>query len=94
MLAIDATYLSYKVFPGLEISADLLVGSKGSRVVGALRILIAEDHEVARQGIRSLLESHPGWEVCAEAKDGREAVETATRFKPDILLLVHQPCPT
>jgi DNA-binding NarL/FixJ family response regulator len=55
--------------------------------LGALRILIAEDHEVARQGIRSLLESHPGWEVCAEAKDGREAVEAAGKLKPDVLLL-------
>src|SRR5258708_10695676 len=51
------------------------------------RILIADDHEVARQGIRALLESHPGWEVCAEAKDGREAVELATNSKPDIVLL-------
>jgi DNA-binding NarL/FixJ family response regulator len=55
--------------------------------VGALRILVADDHEVARQGIRSLLESHAGWEVCAEAKDGREAVESATKFRPDVLLL-------
>src|SRR5579864_1631471 len=52
-----------------------------------LRILIADDHEVARHGIRSLLESHPGWEVCAEAKDGREAVEYANRLKPDLILL-------
>src|SRR5256714_15044748 len=52
-----------------------------------LRILIADDHEVARQGIRALLESHPGWEVCAEAKDGREAVELANNSKPDIALL-------
>jgi DNA-binding NarL/FixJ family response regulator len=56
-------------------------------LLGALRILIADDHEVARQGIRSLLESHPGWEVCAEARDGREAVECASKLKPDILLL-------
>jgi DNA-binding NarL/FixJ family response regulator len=55
--------------------------------MSGLRILIADDHEVARQGIRSLLESHPGWEVCAEAKDGREAVELATNSKPDIVLL-------
>jgi len=55
--------------------------------LGALRILVADDHEVARQGIRALLESHAGWEVCAEAKDGREAVEGAGRFKPDVLLL-------
>ena len=52
-----------------------------------LRILIADDHEVARRGIRSLLESHPGWEVCGEARDGREAVELATKIKPDLILL-------
>ena len=52
-----------------------------------LRILIADDHEVARSGIRSLLESHAGWEVCAEAKDGRDAVELAASTKPDVVLL-------
>ncbi|MFZ0420198.1 MAG: response regulator transcription factor [Candidatus Sulfotelmatobacter sp.] len=52
-----------------------------------LRILIADDHEVARKGIRSLLEDHPGWQVCAEAKDGREAVDLANRLDPDVLLL-------
>ncbi|HKV76773.1 MAG TPA: response regulator transcription factor [Candidatus Sulfotelmatobacter sp.] len=52
-----------------------------------LRILIADDHEVARRGIRSLLESHPAWEVCAEAKDGRDAVELATSMNPDLVLL-------
>jgi DNA-binding NarL/FixJ family response regulator len=52
-----------------------------------LRILIADDHEVARKGIRALLEEHAGWEVCGEARDGREAVECAARLKPDVLLL-------
>jgi len=52
-----------------------------------LQILIADDHEVARRGIREVLESHPGWEVCAEAKDGREAVEYAANLKPDVILL-------
>lgn len=52
-----------------------------------LRILIADDHEVARQGIRALLEAHPGWEVCAEAKDGREAVELAVTVNPALVLL-------
>ena len=52
-----------------------------------LRILIADDHELARNGIRALLESHPGWEVCGEAKDGRETVELATSLRPDIVLL-------
>lgn len=52
-----------------------------------LRILVADDHEVARRGIRALLESHPGWQVCAEAKDGRDAVEQAMSTKPDLILL-------
>lgn len=52
-----------------------------------VRILIADDHEVARRGIRALLESHPGWEVCGEASDGRETVELAARMKPDLILL-------
>lgn len=52
-----------------------------------LQILIADDHEVARRGIRALLENHPGWEVCAEAKDGREAVDLASKVKPNVTLL-------
>lgn len=52
-----------------------------------LRILIADDHEVARRGIRALLESHAGWEVCAEARDGRDAVELALNTKPNVVLL-------
>jgi DNA-binding NarL/FixJ family response regulator len=55
--------------------------------VRVLRILIADDHEVARKGIRSVLEDRPGWQVCGEAKDGREAVELANELKPDVLLL-------
>jgi DNA-binding NarL/FixJ family response regulator len=55
--------------------------------VSSLRILIADDHEVARRGIRALLESHPGWEVCGDAADGREAVSAAARLKPDLVLL-------
>ena len=52
-----------------------------------LRILIADDHEVARSGIRAVLEGHPGWEVCGEAKDGREAVDLANKLKPNIVLM-------
>ncbi len=55
--------------------------------MSAFRILIADDHEVARKGIRSLLEDHAGWEICGEARDGREAVEYAGKLKPDVLLL-------
>src|ERR1700731_4648478 len=52
-----------------------------------LRILIADDHEVARGGIRALIEGHPGWQVCGEARDGREAVDLARKSMPDIVLL-------
>jgi DNA-binding NarL/FixJ family response regulator len=55
--------------------------------VPALRILVADDHEVVRHGVRSLLEGHPGWEVCAEAGDGREAVEKAVHLKADVVIL-------
>ncbi len=53
----------------------------------ALRILIADDHAVVRAGLRTLLEACRGWEVCAEAGDGREAVEKAREQKPDIAIL-------
>jgi len=52
-----------------------------------LRILIADDHEVVRRGLAALLQTHEGWEVCGEAKDGREAVEMAGRLKPDVVIL-------
>src|ERR1700726_3393875 len=53
----------------------------------ALRILIADDHDLMRRGVRTLLESHPGWEVCGEAKTGREAVQMAEELRPDIIIL-------
>lgn len=52
-----------------------------------LRILIADDHAVVRAGLRTLLESRNGWEVCAEAADGRDAVEKAAKLKPDVAVL-------
>jgi DNA-binding NarL/FixJ family response regulator len=52
-----------------------------------LRILVADDHEIVRRGLVSLLKSHAGWEVCGEAQDGREAVEKAKEFRPDIVIL-------
>jgi DNA-binding NarL/FixJ family response regulator len=53
----------------------------------ALRLLIADDHEIVRKGLRSLLEAQPGWQVTAEACDGREAVEKAKSMKPDVTVL-------
>jgi DNA-binding NarL/FixJ family response regulator len=52
-----------------------------------LRILVADDHEIVRRGLVSLLKAHPGWEVCAEAQDGRQAVEKAKELKPDVVIL-------
>lgn len=53
----------------------------------ALRILVADDHEVVRRGVCSLLCAQPGWEVCGEASDGREAVEKALNLKPEVVVL-------
>lgn len=55
--------------------------------MNALRILIADDHAVVRAGLRALLESHEGWEVCGEASDGRDAVEKAANLKPGVAIL-------
>lgn len=52
-----------------------------------LRILIADDHDLMRRGVKSLLQAHAGWEVCGEATTGREAVTKAEELKPDILIL-------
>ena len=53
----------------------------------SLRILIVDDHEVVRRGLRSLLSSRPEWEICGEAADGRDAVEKANSLRPDIILM-------
>ena len=53
----------------------------------SLRILVADDHEIVRRGLVSLLNSHAGWEVCGEAQDGREAVAKAKELRPDIVIL-------
>ena len=53
----------------------------------AVRILVADDHEVMRLGIRNLLESVADWSVYAEAKSGREAVDIALLSSPDIIIM-------
>jgi DNA-binding NarL/FixJ family response regulator len=52
-----------------------------------LRILIADDHELIRRGVRDVVESHEGWQVCAEAGDGQEALDFARSEKPDVVVL-------
>jgi DNA-binding NarL/FixJ family response regulator len=51
------------------------------------RILIADDHEVVRRGIRSIAQSHSNLEVCGEASDGRQAVKMTAELKPDIVII-------
>jgi DNA-binding NarL/FixJ family response regulator len=52
-----------------------------------LRILVADDHDLVRRGIRGLLRSRRGWRVIGEAANGREAVEQANRLKPDVAVV-------
>ena len=52
-----------------------------------VRLLVADDHEIVRKGLRALLEAEPGWEVAAEAVNGRDAVEKAKQIKPDVAIL-------
>ena len=55
--------------------------------MAAFHILVADDHEVVRKGLVSLLQAQPEWQVCGEAGDGREAVEKALQLKPDVVIL-------
>ena len=48
---------------------------------------MADDHPIFRLGLRSLLNSHEGWEVCGEATDGQDAVRECWKLKPDLLIL-------
>src|SRR5712691_6184478 len=52
-----------------------------------VKILVADDHDVVRQGLRALLEAQAGWEVCAEAVTGREAVKKAEQTRPDVVVM-------
>ncbi len=52
-----------------------------------IRVVLAEDHTIVRQGLRSILEQQPGIEVIAEAENGREAVQIAEQLKPDLVLM-------
>jgi DNA-binding NarL/FixJ family response regulator len=58
-----------------------------TRAAKKLRILVADDHELVRRGIRGLLRAQRGWAVVGEASNGREAVEKTNKLKPDVAIL-------
>jgi len=58
-----------------------------SRAAPAVRILVADDHSIVRRGVRSLLETKPGWAVCGEAVSGADAILKAKRLKPDVVVM-------
>lgn len=51
------------------------------------KILIVDDHEVVRQGIRTILRARPQWEVCGEAINGRDAIEKTQSLDPDVIIM-------
>jgi DNA-binding NarL/FixJ family response regulator len=52
-----------------------------------IRILIADDHDVVRSGLRHIVEAQPNWQVVAEAGDGKEAVQKALETEPDVAVI-------
>ena len=52
-----------------------------------IKLMLVDDHDVVRTGLRSFLETQPGFEVIAEAKNGRQALEKAREVQPDIVLM-------
>jgi DNA-binding NarL/FixJ family response regulator len=69
------------------MSNDANVNRSSRRDLRNVRILIADDHELVRQGMRTILQSEPGWTVCGEATNGRQAVAMALDLKPDLVVL-------
>lgn len=71
------------------VSLPMTIDQPASTQVGtsSVRILVADDHEVMRMGLRNLLEAVPGWSVYAEARTGHEAVELALLSSPDIIIM-------
>jgi DNA-binding NarL/FixJ family response regulator len=65
------------------------VTTEGVQSIGtnALRILVADDHEVVRHGLRSMLEAQPGWTICGEATTCRDAIDLARELQPHVVIL-------
>ena len=53
----------------------------------AVKILLADDHEVVRQGLRTILKARPDWEIIGEAENGQQAIDSVRDLKPDVVIL-------
>ena len=62
-------------------------GSHNHPNLKKLRILLADDHEIVRQGVRALIQGEIEWEICGEAVDGRNAIALAERLVPDVVVM-------
>jgi DNA-binding NarL/FixJ family response regulator len=69
---------------GDSVIGDGVTGHSGP---GAIRVVLADDHPVVREGLRGMLATEPGIEVVADAASGAEAVAVAARFRPDVVLM-------
>jgi DNA-binding NarL/FixJ family response regulator len=69
------------------ISPRTLESVDGWRRMQRVRIVVADNHEIVRIGLRSVLESQPGYEVCGDAASGEELVEKEKRLSPDIVIM-------
>jgi YesN/AraC family two-component response regulator len=52
-----------------------------------MRILVADDHDIVRGGLKQLLSARAGWEICAEARTGSESIALAKQFEPAIVVM-------
>lgn len=71
----------------LDAQSDVRNSNPRRLGMSALRIVVADDHALMRRGLKTMLESHPGWEICGEAHTGTEAVAKVRELQPNVAIL-------
>ena len=71
----------------LETQDDIRKPNSRRLGMSLLRIVVADDHDLMRRGLKAMLETHPGWEICGEAHTGAEAVAKVQELKPHVAIL-------